>query len=129
MEINQALVKEFHESFGAPVAETPTLIPLDRSKLRYKLMAEELDEYLVATVNGDIVEIADALGDLLYVVLGSAVEHGLDLEPILGEIHRSNMSKLGEDGKPVLREDGKILKGPRFFLPNLTRVVESLSCG
>ena len=129
MEINQSLVREFHEAFNAPVAETPTLIPDDRFLLRYKLMREELDEYIIAAIDKDLVEVADALGDLLYVVLGSAVEHGIDLEPVLAEIHRSNMSKLGEDGKPVLREDGKILKGPGFFLPNLEGVLESLNRG
>jgi predicted HAD superfamily Cof-like phosphohydrolase len=127
MEINQSLVKEFHETFNAPVAETPTLIPAKRASLRYKLMLEELDEYAVAVTNRDIVEIADSLGYLLYVVLGTAVEHGLDLEPILAEIHRSNMSKLGAEGNPIFREDGKILKGPKFFLPDLDKVVKSLA--
>lgn len=123
MEKSQVLVRNFHRKFKAPVATKPTLIPADRARLRYKLMADELDEYLVAVTGNDLLGIADALGDLLYVVLGSAVEHGIDLSKVLYEIHRSNMSKLGEDGEPIFREDGKILKGPNFVLPDIAKVI------
>ena len=119
----QNQVTEFHEAFGAPVAATPRLITRERYDLRCNLIREEFDEYKEAFHNNDIVEIADALGDLLYVVLGTAIENGLDMDSIVTEIHESNMSKLGEDGKPVYREDGKILKGPNFRLPKLKDVI------
>lgn len=119
----QQLVREFHETFGHPVALTPTLVPRKVFELRHDLIAEELAEYIEACEKGDLVEIADALADLQYVLSGTAVVHGLNLGPLVAEVHRSNMSKLGEDGKPIYREDGKVLKGPNFFLPNLTLVI------
>lgn len=120
----QEMVREFHETFGAPVAETPRLIPADRAELRIALIREELDELIVAEAQGNLVEIADALGDLLYVVLGAGVEHGISLLPVVKEIHASNMSKADENGNPILREDGKILKGVNFFDPRLDIILE-----
>lgn len=124
------LVREFHEAFGAPVADKPYLIPEDRSALRIKLIQEELDEFEVAVTKGDIVEIADALTDLLVVVHGSLVEYGFDDEPLFQEVQDSNMSKLGADGKPIISDGtdgfplGKILKGPNYFKPNLSKIVQ-----
>lgn len=120
----QQQVREFHQAFGAPVADTPQLLDDNRWQLRHALIHEEAGEYHEACVQGDIVEIADALGDLLYVVFGAAIEHGIDLEPIVDEIHESNMSKLGADGKPIYRGDGKILKGPNFFQPAIMLLLE-----
>lgn len=119
----QAQVRGFHEAFGAPVADEPQLIKTERADLRYALILEELHEYGDAYEVGNLTEIADALGDLLYVVFGAAIEHGINLQPVVDEIHRSNMSKLGDDGKPVYRADGKILKGPTYSPPNLEPVL------
>lgn len=115
----QELVIRFHTAFGAPVALAPTLIPAERALLRVRLIQEELAEYEQAAVEGDLVEIADALGDLLYVVYGSAVEHGIDLDPIVRAIHESNMSKLDESGNTVPHPTtpGKIGKSDRYAPP------------
>ena len=84
---------------------------------------EELDEYLEACNNGDIIEVADALADQLYILMGTMVSHGMGdvIEDIFDEVHRSNMSKLGVDGKPIYREDGKVLKGPNYSPPNVSK--------
>ena len=119
-------VKLFHETFGAPFSETPIAeISPERYRLRYKLMKEENEEYLEAAEKGDIVEIADALGDKLYILCGTIIEHGLQHKIVeaFDEIQRSNMSKLGEDGKPIYREDGKVLKGPNYFKPNIAKIL------
>lgn len=120
----QGKVREFHETFGAPIAETPRLIHKKRATLRADLIREELDEFEDAILDADLVGVADALGDLAYVVYGAAVEYGIDLNEVIGEIHRSNMSKLDENGEPIYREDGKILKGPGFFEPRLAEKLE-----
>jgi predicted HAD superfamily Cof-like phosphohydrolase len=90
-------------------------------------MAEENSEYLEAANNGDLVEVADALGDMLYILCGTIIEHGLQdkIEDVFDEIQRSNMSKLGEDGRPIFREDGKVLKGPNYFKPNISKILNS----
>src|SRR5690606_37112165 len=120
-------VTEFHQAFGLGIKNTPTAdLGEDKNLLRYKLMREENEEYLEAANNNDIVEIADALGDMLYILCGTIIEHGLQnkIEEVFEEIQRSNMSKLGADGKPVYREDGKVLKGPNYFKPNIRQILE-----
>ena len=112
-------VREFHKAFGHPAPDTPGIIPDGRATLRIGLIAEELDELKEAVAANDLVGIADALGDLDYVVNGAAVEYGIVLPVITAEIHRSNMTKLGPDGKPIYREDGKILKGEDYEPPRL----------
>jgi predicted HAD superfamily Cof-like phosphohydrolase len=99
----------------------------DRNLLRYKLMREENEEYLEAANNNDLVEVADALGDMLYILCGTIIEHGMQdkIEAVFNEIQRSNMSKLGEDGEPIYREDGKVLKGPNYFKPNISDILEA----
>ena len=89
-------------------------------------MKEENDEYIEAVENDDIVEVADALGDMLYILCGTIIEHGMTelIEEVFDEIHRSNMSKLGEDGNPVYREDGKVIKGPNFFKPDIAKIIK-----
>lgn len=119
----QGLVQEFHETFGHPVAPSPMLVAKELGDLRFDLIAEEAEEYGEGLDEDDIVKIADALGDILYVTFGAAVVHGIDLGPIFEEIHRSNMSKLGEDGEPIYREDGKVLKGPNYFTPDIEAVL------
>jgi predicted HAD superfamily Cof-like phosphohydrolase len=118
-------VKEWCEVTEIKTSETPVLIDANRTLLRFNLMAEENQEYLDAVNDNDVVGIADALGDMLYILLGTALEHGLHnhLDKVFNEIHRSNMSKMGEDGKPIRREDGKILKGKNYFKPNLKKII------
>ncbi len=122
-----AAVHEFHTAFKLGIKNTPTAhIGEDRNLLRYKLMREENEEYLEAANNNDLVEVADALGDMLYILCGRIIEHGMQdkIEEVFNEIQRSNMSKLGEDGKPIYREDGKVLKGPNYFKPNIKEILE-----
>lgn len=119
----QGLVREFHETFGHPVADRPTLPSKDLALLRLSLIREELEELADAFIDGNIVEIADALGDILYVTFGTGVACGIDLGEVFEEIQRSNMSKLGADGKPIYREDGKVLKGPNYFPPAIGAII------
>jgi predicted HAD superfamily Cof-like phosphohydrolase len=116
------MVREFHTTYGVPIRNVPIADPPD-SDLRTRLLAEEVQEYYDAVEAGDVVEVADALADIAYVVFGTALVHGIDLDAVLEEVHRSNMSKLGDDGQPVCREDGKVLKGPRYFRPDIARVL------
>tara|TARA_R110001583_G_scaffold71180_1_gene200810 strand:+ start:19830 stop:20222 length:393 start_codon:yes stop_codon:yes gene_type:complete len=123
-------VQEFHEVFGLDFEQKPTAtLPISKLKLRFDLMAEENEEYLEAAKNNDIVEVADALGDMLYILCGTILEHGMQhkIEEIFNEIQRSNMSKLRVDGKPIYREDGKVLKGPNYFKPNILKIISSKS--
>ncbi|MGA0430849.1 MAG: hypothetical protein ACO3M9_02590 [Flavobacteriaceae bacterium] len=117
-----AAVQEFHEAFGLEIQHQPT-VALDEKviDLRYNLMKEENEEYLEAAQAGDLLEVADALGDMLYILCGTIISHGFQdkIEAVFDEIQRSNMSKLGTDGKPIYREDGKVMKGPNYFKPNI----------
>lgn len=115
-------VKEFHKVFGHPVGVEPSLEHA-RSGLRIELIDEELKELRMAVASNDLVGIADALGDLDYVVNGAAIEYGIDLPEVTKEIHRSNMTKLGPEGKPIYREDGKVLKGDGYEPPRLATVL------
>ena len=122
-------VKDFHNAFGLGVNEKPIANLSSRKlKLRYDLMAEENDEYLEAAQNNDLVEVADALGDMLYILCGTILEHGMQykIEEVFNEIQRSNMSKLGEDGKPIYREDGKVMKGPDYFKPDILSILNKI---
>ena len=117
------LVGDFMEVFGQEVHCEPTLRDQETRDLRVDLIAEELEELELALSNKDIVEVADALTDLLYVVYGAGHAFGIDLDECFDEVHESNMSKLGEDGRPLYRKDGKVLKGPNYFPPNLKEIV------
>lgn len=121
-------VEHFHNSFGIENNYEPTA-ELSESDilLRYKLMREENEEYLEAAQNGDIVEIADALGDQLYILCGTILKHGLQhkIAEVFQEIQRSNMSKLDADGKPIYREDGKVLKSELYFRPDIASILNS----
>ncbi|MEZ4859307.1 MAG: nucleoside triphosphate pyrophosphohydrolase family protein [Flavobacteriaceae bacterium] len=122
-----AAVHEFHTAFGLGIKNTPTAnLGEDKNLLRYKLMREENEEYLEAANNNDLVEVADALGDMLYILCGTIIEHGMQhkIEAVFEEIQRSNMSKLGADGKPIYREDGKVLKGPNYFKPDIEAILK-----
>ena len=126
MKNNLQAVQKFHETFGLGVSQCPTNLPNNITKLRFNLMQEENLEYLEAAKNNDLVEIADALGDMLYILCGTILEHGLQhkIETIFNEIQDSNMSKLGIDGKPIYREDGKVMKGPNYFKPNIKDILD-----
>ena len=120
-------VQEFHEAFGLGIQQKPIAKLLEsKLKLRFDLMAEENEEYLEAAKDNDLVEVADALGDMLYILCGTILAHGLQhkIEEVFTEIQRSNMSKLGADGKPIYREDGKVMKGENYFKPNIKEVLE-----
>ena len=121
-------VQEFHKSFKLNIQEEPTVhISLERKLLRYELMREENEEYLEAAKNNDLVEVADALGDMLYILCGTIIEHGMQdvIEEVFDEIQCSNMSKLGADGEPIYREDGKVLKGPDYFKPDFGKILKN----
>lgn len=127
MKIQLDAVKQFHTSFGLGISEIPkNCLGENVNLLRYNLMKEENEEYLEAVNNKDITEIADALGDMLYILCGTILEHGLQykIEEVFNEIQRSNMSKLGENGLPIYREDGKVMKGPHYFKPNFTEILK-----
>jgi len=121
-------VQEFHEAFGLGVKHEPIAnLGIDKLKLRFNLMAEENEEYMDAAKENDLVEVADALGDMLYILCGTILEHGMQykIEEVFEEIQRSNMSKLGADGKPIYREDGKVLKGPNYFKPDIKTILDN----
>lgn len=121
---NQQKVKEFQKAFNSNVGIASALPDSSERELRIKLLKEEFEEYIDGENNNDLVEIADALGDMLYIIYGTAVSYGIPLEEIFDEIHRSNMSKLGEDGNPIFREDGKVLKGPNYFKPDISKYLK-----
>lgn len=121
-------VETFHNAFGIENNYIPTTELTEAEiLLRYKLMREENEEYLEAAQNGDIVEIADALGDQLYILCGTILKHGLQhkIAEVFQEIQRSNMSKLDADGKPIYREDGKVMKSELYFKPNIKDILEA----
>ena len=119
-------VHEFHESFLIGNANEPKLVEEKDYVLRHNLMKEENEEYIDACKKGDLTEIADALGDQLYILFGTILKHGLQhkIEAIFDEIHRSNMSKLDENGKPIFREDGKVLKSNLSFRPDISKFLK-----
>ena len=120
-------VKKFHDAFGITNRTEPIAFTNEKEiQLRYDLMAEENNEYLEAAKNNDLVEVADALGDMLYILCGTMLSHGMQdkMETVFNEIQKSNMSKLGADGKPIYREDGKVMKGPNYFKPNIKEILE-----
>lgn len=138
-------VREFHQIMGQPIYDTPIIPSHERISLRLNLIAEEFLELLVAAgcqtghlreevakalakdrIHGfDMVEVADGLGDLAYVIEGMSLELGIDSEAVMNEIHRSNLSKLGDDGKPVYNEVGKVIKGPNYTPPEIQKVLDA----
>ena len=126
MKKNIDAVKAFHTAFKIGYREIPKAdLGINKNELRFNLMKEENEEYLEAAKNNDLIEVADALGDMLYILCGTIIEHGLQhkIEAVFDEIQKSNMSKLGEDGQPIYREDGKVLKGPNYFKPNIDKIL------
>lgn len=120
-------VRAFHDAFGIVNSAVPEgVLSTKELRLRHELMREENDEYLAAAEQGDLVEVADALGDQLYILCGTILKHGLQhkIEEVFMEIQRSNMSKLDADGKPIYREDGKVLKSEHYFRPDIAAVLD-----
>ena len=123
---NFELVGDFMEAFGQDVQFEPTWPDFNTRELRLELIQEELDELSDAVADRDMIQIADALTDLLYVVYGAGHTFGIDLDECFQEVHSSNMSKLGDDGRPIHREDGKVMKGPNYFEPDLENILGAL---
>lgn len=121
---NFELVGDFMQVFGQEIKDEPQIPDWNTCSLRLDLITEEVRELEIALANEDIVDIADALTDILYVVYGAGHSFGIDLDACFSEVHRSNMSKLGQDGKPIYREDGKVLKGPDYSDPDLGAILE-----
>ena len=120
-------VKEFQTAFGQPVASELTDLTIKRATFRDKILREEVLELAFALIDKNHVEVADAITDCIYILLGTAIEVGItgeQLEQCFAEVHRSNMSKLDDNGKPVLREDGKITKGANYSAPNLKPIIK-----
>jgi predicted HAD superfamily Cof-like phosphohydrolase len=117
-------VAEFHRAFNLPMQQVPSAyIDHALARLRVVLLEEEVGEFVAASERGDLIGVADALADIVYVAYGSALTYGIDLDAVLQEVHRSNMSKLDSDGKPLIRDDGKVLKSARYFPPDIESVV------
>ena len=123
---NFELVGDFMEAFGQDVQLEPTWPDFNTRELRLELIQEELDELSDAVADRDMIQIADALTDLLYVIYGAGHAFGIDLDECFQEVHASNMSKLGENGRPIHREDGKVMKGPGYFEPDLEGILGAL---
>ena len=117
-------VKKFMETFGQEVKSSPSFSSEKNNKLRYNLIKEELDEFKQALDNDDLLEVADALTDILYVTYGAGHAFGIDLDACFQEVQNSNMSKLGENGKPIFNDQGKVMKGPNYFKPNLSKYIK-----
>jgi predicted HAD superfamily Cof-like phosphohydrolase len=111
------------ETFGQEVKNKPSFSTDKINSLRYELIKEELDELKVAMKNNDLLEVADALTDILYVTYGAGHAFGIDLDKCFEEVQNSNMSKLDESGKPIYNESGKVMKGPNYFKPNLNKFI------
>ena len=127
--INKPLsaVEKFHKAYRILINDRPTAdIDKELIKLRFNLMKEENEEYFEAARKNDIVEVADALGDMLYILCGTIITHGFQnkIEEVFDEIQKSNMSKLSKDGKPIYRSDGKVMKGPNYFKPNIRAILK-----
>ena len=116
-------VKTFMKTFGQEVKTKPSFSSDKINTLRYELIKEELEELKIAMKNNDLLEVADALTDILYVTYGAGHAFGIDLDKCFEEVQNSNMSKLGEDGKPIYNDSGKVMKGPKYFKPDLNKFV------
>ena len=117
-------VKNFMETFGQEVKSKPSFSSDKINILRYNLIKEELDEFKQALDNKDLLEVADALTDILYVTYGAGHAFGINLDACFEEVQNSNMSKLGNDGKPIYNDQGKVMKGPNYFKPDLSKFIK-----
>ena len=117
-------VKTFMQTFGQEVKSKPSFSTEKINELRYNLIKEELEELKQAIVNKDLLEVADALTDIIYVTYGAGHAFGIDLDSCFEEVQNSNMSKLGDDGKPIYNDSGKVMKGPNYYKPDLSKFVK-----
>lgn len=117
------MLREFHSAFGLHQAEVPALPPPDVAGLRQQLLQDEVAELAAAVQAGGLADIAHELADVIYIALGTAITYGIDVDPIIAEIHAANMTKLGPDGRPKRRADGKVLKGDHYRAPDVRRVL------
>lgn len=117
------MVHEFHRVYDCNISSEPKLPDREERSLRIGLLKEEYNEYIQAEKMGDLVEIADALADMLYIINGTCVSYGIPIDEIFNEVHASNMSKLDQNGKVIRREDGKVLKGPNYFKPKILEII------
>jgi predicted HAD superfamily Cof-like phosphohydrolase len=117
------MVREFHEAFGVPLPCFPGIPGGDVEALRFELLREEYQELTDALATGDLAAIAKEAADLVYVTLGLSLAYGIDPDPVFAAVHESNLSKLGDDGLPVYREDGKVTKGPHYVEPDIAGVL------
>ena len=117
-------VKKFMQTFGQEVKSKPSFSSQKINDLRFNLIKEELDEFRQALENNDLLEVADALTDILYVTYGAGHAFGIDLDACFDEVQNSNMSKLGSDGKPIYNDQGKVMKGPNYFKPDLSKYIK-----
>ena len=117
-------VKNFMETFGQEIKSSPSFSSPKINQLRYNLIKEELDEFKQALDNNDLLEVADALTDILYVTYGAGHAFGINLDACFEEVQNSNMSKLGKDGKPIYNDQGKVMKGPNYFKPDLSKFIK-----
>ncbi|MGW1890454.1 pyrophosphohydrolase domain-containing protein [Streptomyces sp. NPDC002004] len=118
-----ALVREFHRAFGLDARATPTEVPPELAAHRNDLLAEEVAEVAEVAVAGPLDSLAHELADVVYIAYGTALVHGIDLDAVIAEVHRANMTKLGPDGRPVRRADGKVLKGDHYRAPDIADVL------
>ena len=116
-------VLEFHKAFNLTIGDRAGFPNKEIRALRRRLLNEEFTEYLQAETKDDLVEVADALADIIYIACGTAIAYGIPLDRVFAEVHRSNMSKLGENGRPIYRDDGKVLKGPTYSPPNIKTIL------
>lgn len=117
------MVRQFHQTYGVRIQEAAGLPGSERRELRGDLLREEFEELCKAEAENNFIEIADALADMLYIIHGTALEYGIPLDAVVAEVHRSNMSKLDQSGRPIYRSDGKILKGPNYSAPDIAGVL------
>lgn len=117
-------VRQFHEVYKCNIGEAPAFPNNNERKLRRDLLIEEFAEYCKGEDEDNIVEVADALGDMLYIIYGTAVSYGIPIDEVFAEIHASNLSKLDENGLPIFRADGKVLKGPNYFKPDIAKILD-----
>lgn len=117
------LVREFHRAFGLDARPTPTRVPPELAAHRGELLAEEAAEVAEVSVGGPLDRLAHELADVVYVAYGTALVHGIDLDEVIAEIHRANMTKLGPDGRVARRADGKVLKGEHYVAPDVSAVL------
>jgi predicted HAD superfamily Cof-like phosphohydrolase len=121
---NKQKVHDFHTIYKCNISNTPGFPNQNERELRKNLLMEEYKEYTDAEESNNFVEVCDALADMLYIIYGTAVSYGIPIDEIFQEVHNSNLSKLGEDGKPIYREDGKVQKGPNFFKPDICKILK-----